>query len=325
MISTDSYPNLDDAHRQALFQAVHDVVQQSLDDTGHLAQGPENTAGLAFVQSLPPKYLPRYDGEFARRFAATVATVTWKMTEPEHVFPLACRAEELALKYVIDTAERIYRAAQPNAVPDYDDVRDRLFEDDDYLQLWEDDGDALDLDFEQWFEPFRRIEQVHPYCQTDPEEFNDLWSDPEPPDDLVDPETEVYLALGEDWLDVPTQIADAIPAMVQETAAALFPEQASWRRLGERDRTRLFDNVAEDVRLLLDAARGDTEAEYDVWAVTVPGTAGKAPSRVRLQASVPLAEALDARRLARVDDYRGRTDVSLRVYPVDHPFDLPAS
>ncbi|MBV8083955.1 MAG: hypothetical protein JO247_03980 [Chloroflexi bacterium] len=305
MIGTDTYPNLDGAHREALFEAVHEVVRESLEDPGQL------------VASLPPAFAERYDGEFNRRFAATLATVTWKLTEPEHVFPLACRAEELALNYVIATAERLYRAAHPNGVPDYDEVRERLFEDDEYLQLW-DEHQAADLRFEEWFEPFRPTEQVHPYCQKDAEAFDGLWSNQEPlEEDLFDPEAEVYLVLGEDWLDVPNQVADQIPAILQETMVTLFPEAPGWRRLSERDRDRLFDSVAEDVRLLLEAARREDRA-YDVWAVPAGETAD---SRLKLHAGVALNEALDLRRLERAGDYRGMTDVTLCVYPADHHFD----
>ncbi len=324
MIGTDTYPNLDGPHRDALYQAVDEAVRESFAAVGLLSSGRARAADIAAFRSLPPAYAGRYDDDFARRFAATVATVTWKLTEPEHVFPLACRAEELALKYVIDTAQRLYRESRPDGVPDYDEVRERLFEDDEYLQLWDDHGAGDDLGFEHWFEPFRPTEQVHPYCKSDTEAFDNLWSNLEPlEEDLFDPEAEVYLVLGEDWLDVPNHVADQIPAILQEAMSTLFPDATGWRRLSERNRDRLFDSVAEDVRLLLDAARRELDRAYDVWAVT-QRAGSRSASRLKLHAGVPLAEALDLRRLERAGDYREVTDVTLCVYPADHQFD-PAS
>ena len=311
MITTASYPELDEAHSSALFAAMTATLSACFDAVGSSADAWED--GL--LASLPPAWRHEYDAQFLARFTISLATVAWKLSEPEHVYDLASRAEEIALKYIVDTAERMFRERAPDQVPDFDLVRERLFEDDEYAELWESQAPSGSTD--NWFEPFRPAVQVHPFTQQDAEPFVGLWADPESLDEIEDPEMEVFLILGEDWLDAPDEVIEEIPAILEETRSALFP-QARLRQLGERDRTRLFDSAAEDVRVLLEKARRDGGL-YDVWAVNNTAL-GAAPGRYRIHAGVPLEEALSLRRLVRAAEYRGATNVSLRVYREQHAF-----
>src|SRR5690348_11972209 len=103
MISTDTYPELDAAHIQALFEAGRQAVGEAYAAIGELAAG--RPAGeLALLRRLPRKYLPRCGPEFVQRFAATLTTVAWKLAEPNHVYGLACTAEDVALKIILDLA-----------------------------------------------------------------------------------------------------------------------------------------------------------------------------------------------------------------------------
>ena len=320
MIATDAYPELDQAHIDALFAATRQALTDAYDAVARLAgaASPLSVAGeLALFRFLPRRYLPRYDLAFARRFAAVLATVAWKLAEPDQVCSLACTAEDLALKYILDLA----RAGLPD--PQFDDLADALFEDDAVLALWDDanDGSApeANLAFADWFRPFSDRHHVHPFVQEDAAGFRLLWSETEnPPDDLEDPTIEVFIALGEDWLDAPDQVTDQIPAILEETRAALFPD-IDPRRLNGAQRERLFDSAADDVRLLLDVARRDISLAYDVWLLR-DAAPGRPAARERLHAGLPLDEALSLRKLERMGEYRGVTDVALRVYPADHRF-----
>jgi hypothetical protein len=316
MIAADTYPELDEAHVEALFAASRQAVADAYAAVAEVAA--DGSARLsAIYRFLPRKHLPRYNLEFAQRFAATVTTVAWKLAEPNHVYSLACTAEDLALKYMLDLA----RAALGTGIADeqLDEFADTVFEDDGFLILWDAAQDGTEdpnLAFSEWFAPFTDREQVHPFTQRDSREFRLLWSEPVPAeDDLEDPVTEVFIALAEDWLDVPDQVADQIPAILDETRAVLFPDQAA-RRLTAAERERVYESAAEDVRVLLEAARKETRTAYDVWLVKEAGL-GQPKARQRLHAGLPLDEALNLRKLERMGEYRG-VAVELRVYPQDH-------
>lgn len=321
MISTDTYPELDARHIQALFEAARQAVADTYAALASLAAG-GSMEDVSLFRRLPRKYLPRYDVEFVRRFAATAVTVAWKLTEPNHVYNLACTAEDIALKYIIDLAgERLAGADQ------YEEFADELFEDDTFLLLWDQSQDgseerypgAANLSFADWFEPFSDREQVHPFVAGDAEMFKLLWSGSEvgvAEDELEDPVTEVFIELGEDWLEVPDHVTDQIPAIIDETRLALFPDTAA-RRLGAAERRQVFESAAQDVRLLIDAARQESGRSYSVWLVEDAGP-GRPPARQRIHAGLPLDEALNLRKLERMGEYRGVTSVQLRVYPADH-------
>jgi hypothetical protein len=320
MISTDTYPELDAAHIQALFEAGRQAVGEAYAAIGELAAG--RPAGeLTLLRRLPRKYLPRCGPEFVQRFAATLTTVAWKLAEPNHVYGLACTAEDVALKIILDLArERLADDEQ------FEDLAEELFEDDTFLMLWDPALDgaeerlpgAANLAFADWFEPFGDREPVHPFVADGPEAFERLWTETEDvADELEDPVTEVFIALGEDWLEAPDQVTDEIPVILRETRAALFPD-AEARRLSAAERQQMFDSAAEDVRVLLEAARSEGGRAYDVWLLRDAGP-GRPKASQRLHGGLPLEEALNLRKLERMGEYRGVADVELRVYPQDHP------
>jgi hypothetical protein len=333
MIATDTYPELDEAHIDALFAASRQAVADAHAAIAKTVAG-GSALGLAddvaLYRFLPRKYLPRYNAEFAQRFAATVSTVVWKLAEPNHTYSLACTAEDLALKCILDLAKAILgRGGDDDA--QYEELVGALLEDEAFLVLWDpaqNGGEdrypgAANLAFTDWFVPFSDREQVHPFVQDDSQGFRSLWSDVETvEDDLEDPTTEVFIALGEDWLEVPDQVADQIPAILDDSRAALVPDRAS-RRLSGTERQRVYDSAAEDVHVLLDAARKDIDQAYDVWLVTQGGPGGP-NTRQRLHAGLPLEEALSLRKLERMGEYRGVADVELRVYPEGHTFEADA-
>src|SRR5579883_430171 len=326
MISTDTYPELDQAHIDALFSAARGMAGDAFSLVESLSERDPGPALHPILEFLPRKYLPRYDLSFAERFATAMITVAWKLTEPNHVYSLACTAEELALKYLLDMA------ADGRSDEQFEELADVLFEDDSFLVLWDPSQDGIEdlrrdasspaasLAFNDWFEPFNASEQVHPFVQPGPETFRLLWSDAATGDeDPEDPVTEVFIALGEDWLEVPDQVADQIPGVLEETASAMFPDRPSGQRLSAAERQQVYESAAEDVRMILQAARQDDDTAYDVWLITQQG--GHDRSRYRLYAQLPLEEALTMRKVERMGEYRGITDVEVRVYPESHVFD----
>lgn len=334
MIATDTYPELDDEHVEALFRAARQAVSDAYEAVARLSATDSSLTSvdaLALTRFLPRKYLPRYNAEFAQRFATSVVSAVWKLTEPNHVYSLACTAEELAMKYVLDLA-RSMAPPEPEGESQYDELADTIFEDEAFLVLWNQAQDgieeaaqvarpgAVNLAFSEWFEAFGEAEQVHPFLQPDSGGLRSLWSETATgEEDLEDPTTEVFIALGEDWLEVPDQIAEQIPDIINETSEALFPERDPGRRLSSADRQQAYEAAAEDVRVLLEAARQDGDSPYEVWLISQGS--GRTRTRYRLYSGLPLEEALTLRKVERMGDYRGVTDVELRVYPEGHRFD----
>jgi hypothetical protein len=115
---------------------------------------------------LPSRYEHYYDGRFARAWATTVALVGWKLAQPGDV-TLACVAEELALYVLIRQAQVLLdlREAE-NDEQAWSDFQDRLFEDEDFLFLFNPELDGIEetewarehavvgLKFSEWFQPF---------------------------------------------------------------------------------------------------------------------------------------------------------------------------
>ena len=315
MITTDTYPELDQAHADALFRAIRQTIRQSLHDVAALAAGgSKDDVGL--LRFLPGQYLNRYDADFAQRFAVTLSTVAWKLAEPSHVSGLASTAEELALKYIVETARRLLPANVEDG--QFDELEDQLFEDDLFREPW--DGGSEIAPFDEWFTPYRQGESLHPFIQTEAGPFLDLWTGQQQlgDDDLEDPATEVFIAMGEDWMAVPDNVTDQIPAVLADTAAVLYPERGGLRALNASEREHVYENAAQDVQALLQSARSDEDVAYDVWLVRSRSGGGK--TRQRLHAGLPLQEALTLRSMERMGEYRGNPSVELRVYPEGHAF-----
>ena len=66
-------------------------------------RGETRFADTDMPEYLPRKHLSRYNVAFAGRFVVCVLTVAWKLREPA-LHWLACNAEELALRAVIEEA-----------------------------------------------------------------------------------------------------------------------------------------------------------------------------------------------------------------------------
>lgn len=85
---------LPESHREALFDSLSILTDDFL-------SGPEQPKSL-LISYLPPRYIPRYDDLFCRRFFATFLTVGYKLAQPLPPAPLlSCVAEELACHALI--------------------------------------------------------------------------------------------------------------------------------------------------------------------------------------------------------------------------------
>jgi hypothetical protein len=115
---------------------------------------------------LPARYEQYYDGRFARDWATSVAVVGWKLAQPGDL-PLACVAEELALFALIRQAQVLLDLREvENDEQAWGDFRDLIFEDEDFLFLFNPELDGIEetewarqhavvgLKFGEWFRPF---------------------------------------------------------------------------------------------------------------------------------------------------------------------------
>jgi hypothetical protein len=169
--------------RQALAQALSVLLDSWFTDLAGLAQG-EGIEDTLLIDALPRRYVPRYNQTFARRFLLCLATVGWKLAQPER-YPLQCVGEELAALALIDEAKSCLEIeeeadGEEDASPDVealDALVDLLFEDTDVLYLFHEEFDGIDLsdlgasmgmeslDFSAWFEAFTSSPEdgLHPY------------------------------------------------------------------------------------------------------------------------------------------------------------------
>jgi hypothetical protein len=131
--------------------------------------------GAAESLGLPAKHALRYHASFVHRFLACVFTVSWKLWD---VYPHrpACLAEELALHGLIRQAEASLDIA--GNLTSLDDLRDVVFEDEDFELLFDPTYDGIEEDegimarvplsnlaFRQWSEPWHSRWYVHPYLK----------------------------------------------------------------------------------------------------------------------------------------------------------------
>jgi hypothetical protein len=166
----------------ALFQASIAVVDQLFIDLDTLTRdGSTETVADApddvffVLGGLPARYADQYDALFTQRLIIAMADVTRRLTIGWE--PLACVAEELALRVVLDTTEvqldladvaldEGWRAA----------IEEHLFEDPDHEILFdaqipddvEDDDlrvgpDSAPMGFSHWFTPFNADRRLPPY------------------------------------------------------------------------------------------------------------------------------------------------------------------
>jgi hypothetical protein len=172
-IGPDAYPRsvLPESHWEALYRANRDLVNDVLEDIARLARGavfPE----LSIAASLPPKYLPRYDEPFLRKFLVCLVSVGLKLRLPGF-HPLGCTAEELALLATKRRAATLLAAA--GDLPDFEEWDDYAREDADHEWLFAPVMDGIEdsavarslgagyLRYDEWFLPFESPRVAHPY------------------------------------------------------------------------------------------------------------------------------------------------------------------
>ena len=175
-IGTKQYrrDELTPVQREALYRAARQLTDLFLDDLRKLARREVAFADTDMAEYLPRKHLGRYNLSFAERFLVCILTVVWKLREPGMHW-LACTAEELALRAIIEEARTLVLAdpGLDEAEADFGSFESVAFEDWDFEMLFDPayDGvedasdpreDVVNLRFEEWFEPFNdRV--IHPY------------------------------------------------------------------------------------------------------------------------------------------------------------------
>jgi len=166
----------------ALYHAAVTTVDHLFGDlaeltgTGDPGATVRSAKGAAFfvLEDLPARYAHRYDALFVQQLIVAAVTVTARLTEGWR--PLACVAEELALRLLLDQAEVRLEAADLDLPGWRGIVEDCLFEDTDHELLFdpgldgiEDDEESLartgttPLAFTRWFTPFNAGRPVPPY------------------------------------------------------------------------------------------------------------------------------------------------------------------
>jgi hypothetical protein len=153
------------SHREALRDAAVTYLDECF---AAIAQGEpgQSYADTPIGNYLPARYEQYYDGRFARDWTTTVAVVGWKLAQPCDV-TLACVAEELALFELIRQAQvHLDLREAENDEQAWSDFRDLVFEDEDFLFLFNPELDGLEetewarqhaivgLKFSEWFLPF---------------------------------------------------------------------------------------------------------------------------------------------------------------------------
>jgi hypothetical protein len=172
--------------RRALTQALDILLDEWFNDLETLEHG-ENFEETLMADNLPRRYLLKYDRAFARKFLTCLATVGWKLAQPEH-YPLQCVGEELAAMALIEEAkacleldsEAMLKGKEKLTGP-LDELVDLLFEDTDILFLFQEEFDGIDisevgavlgmtsLTFSDWFTGFTSWAEggLHPYYVAD--------------------------------------------------------------------------------------------------------------------------------------------------------------
>jgi len=160
--------------REALYRAARQLTDMFLDDLRKLAREMP-FADSDMADYLPRKHLNRYDLSFAERFLVCLLTVAWKLREPGSQL-LACTAEELALRAIIEEARALVLADPEfdEGEANFDSFEAVAFKDWDFGMLFDPayDGvedskdprdDVVNLHFDEWFKPFNDERIIHPY------------------------------------------------------------------------------------------------------------------------------------------------------------------
>ena len=192
----------------AIFQASVVVLDhlfmdlQTLASEHHGATVAEVEDAAFFVlHDLPGRYAHRYDALFIQEFIVATVDVTRRFTSGWE--PLACVAQELALRMILNGAEFQLELAEVKLSDGWRAaIEDALFEDLDHEMLFdasldgiEDDSESLaelrsaPLAFADWFRPFNSDRHLPPYLLDEPDAEPGSESDPET-DPTVEPAAE---------------------------------------------------------------------------------------------------------------------------------------
>lgn len=143
-------------------------------------------ASFFVLHDLPVRYAHRYDALFVQEFIVATVDVTRRFTSGWE--PLACVAQELAMRMILNGAEFQLELAEVKLSDGWRSViEDALFEDLDHEMLFdasldgiEDDSEQLaelrsaPLAFADWFRVFNADRQLPPYLLDEPDPEPDL-------------------------------------------------------------------------------------------------------------------------------------------------------
>jgi hypothetical protein len=167
-------------HRLALGEAANELISTTITDLANSDETTWTNDNWLIGDMLPPRYIPRYTGEFARKFFVCLVTAVWKLGQPVPVRPSSV-AEELAVHVLVQEAEALAGMAENDL--DFDDFRDAFFEDLDFEWLYANAADGIEsaeaaeelgivnLAFAEWFTRFgpagtsQTYAEVHPYTE----------------------------------------------------------------------------------------------------------------------------------------------------------------
>jgi hypothetical protein len=169
------YELLPQQYHEAVLTAVIVLIDDYLDNT-------EEEEPL-MVYGLPPRYKPRYDHLFRKKFFMCVANIGYQLLNPDRHNGLAsCVAEELAVHIILEQAKTELEIREIDFEPDvFEEWEEHVLKDRDYEYLYDNRFDGIEdapevahmaisnLRFEDWFKPFEN-RVVHPYAWDDPNE-----------------------------------------------------------------------------------------------------------------------------------------------------------
>jgi hypothetical protein len=172
----NAFDRLDPAYQDALFRSIDLCIDHAFADVAALLHDGTWDDLLFLNDALPdrPMYVQRYTPLLAKEFLVCLITVAGKLTSGADI-RLASVAEEMALHALIENAS----GPSGQEEFDFDDFIDDVFEDTDFLFLFDEKLNGIqhvpaqqslgttNLDFENWFRPFRDAVPVHPYAGPD--------------------------------------------------------------------------------------------------------------------------------------------------------------
>lgn len=164
---------LPENHARAISDSIKQLTDLFFEDLDPLlsddVEAPKRlTAGSGMAEYLPPQHLRRYSTLFVKKFLGSLIVVGWKLGAL-HVYQLACVAEELAMRALIERAKQNLRERGERA--DFGRFRTAVFADEDFEDLFDPRKDGFEklgeletanLAFQDWFKPFQAGSPVHP-------------------------------------------------------------------------------------------------------------------------------------------------------------------